>query len=76
MALRGTHFAVPIGTGTARSRRHGESGASPERDAVKHDDVAATIFSLLGIDPHAQVRDRLNRPHPVSSGQVIEGVVA
>ena len=31
---------------------------------------------LLGIDPHAEVRDALNRPFPISSGSVIEGVLA
>ncbi len=33
------------------------------------------MFHLLGIDPHAEVRDALNRPLPVSSGSVIREIL-
>lgn len=67
------------GGGTKRGYQFGasdESGAYPEVDKVRPDDVAATMFALLGIDPHAQIPDRLNRPHAISSGQAIEAVIA
>jgi hypothetical protein len=31
---------------------------------------------LLGIDPKTEVHDALNRPLPISTGAVIEGVLA
>jgi hypothetical protein len=34
------------------------------------------MYHLLGLDPHAEVRDALNRPLPISSGSVIAGVLA
>jgi hypothetical protein len=42
---------------------------------VKPDDLAATIYHLLGIDPHTEVRDTLNRPVPISYGHAITGVM-
>ena len=35
------------------------------------DDIGATVYSVLGVDPHAEVRDRLNRPVQLNRGQVI-----
>jgi hypothetical protein len=58
---------------------HGASdriGAYPARDPVRPEDLSATMFHLLGLDPHAEVRDALNRPLPISAGSVINGVVA
>ena len=37
---------------------------------------SATLFHLLGLDPHAEIRDALNRPLPISTGSVINGVLA
>jgi hypothetical protein len=34
------------------------------------------MYYLLGIDPKTEVTDALNRPLPISTGKVIEGVVA
>jgi hypothetical protein len=36
-------------------------------------DVAATIFSALGIDPQGHYRDALDRPFPVAEGKPIRG---
>ena len=30
------------------------------------------VFACLGIAPETEIRDRLNRPHPISRGQVLE----
>jgi hypothetical protein len=54
----------------------GESGASPARDPVRPGDLSAALFHLLGIDPHSEVRDPLNRPLPISTGAVINGILA
>jgi hypothetical protein len=58
---------------------HGVSdkiGAYPASDPVRPDDLAATMFYQLGIDPKTEIRDALNRPLPISSGEVIHGVLA
>ncbi len=62
------------GGGVKRGYIHGASdriGAYPARDPVRPEDLSATLFHLLGLDPHAQVRDALNRPLPLSTGSVL-----
>jgi hypothetical protein len=34
------------------------------------------MFALLGIDPHSEVRDTLNRPLAVAGGEPIHGILA
>ena len=51
-------------------------GAYPALGQARPEDLAATMFELLGIDPATEIRDRLNRPMPVSKGKVIEDVLA
>ncbi len=73
------YTALLAGGGVKRGHVFGVSdkiGAYPTQDAVKPDDVAATIFELLGLDPAAEVRDTLNRPFPIAAGQPIRGVIA
>ena len=53
-------------TASARIRR-----ATP----VRPEDLSATMFHLLGIDPHAEVRDALESAVAVSTGNVIEGIL-
>jgi len=48
-----------------------EIGAWPDSTAWSPDDLGATVYSALGIDPHAVVRDRLNRPVHINQGTVI-----
>ncbi len=67
------------GGGVRRGFVYGESdrsGAYPDRDPVSLGDLAATIFSLLGLNPHAEVRDSLNRPLPIAAGNPVTGVMA
>jgi hypothetical protein len=49
-------------------------GAYPAHSQVGPDDIAATMFARVGIDPATEVRDPLGRPLPVSRGTAIEGV--
>lgn len=75
----GCYTALLAGGGVKRGHVHGASdrtGSTPARDAVRPDDLAATMFHLLGIDPHTSIRDRFNRPFSVSSGEAISGVIA
>jgi hypothetical protein len=73
------YTAILSGGGVKRGHVHGASdktGAFPANDPVRPDDLAATMYYLLGIDPKAEVRDALNRPLPISSGNPVMGVVA
>jgi uncharacterized protein (DUF1501 family) len=67
------------GGGVKRGFVHGASdknGAYPARDGVRPDDLAATMFHLLGIDPATVVRDPLDRPLPIAAGKVVREVLA
>jgi hypothetical protein len=46
-------------------------GAYPALDPVSPDDIAATMFWALGIDPATEFRDALNRPLPIAAGKPI-----
>jgi hypothetical protein len=66
------------GGGVRRGCIYGASdknGAYPARDPVRPDDLASTLFSLLGIDPHSEVRDTLDRPLAVAGGEPIHGIL-
>jgi uncharacterized protein (DUF1501 family) len=73
------YTVVLAGGGIRRGHVHGVSdriAAFPSQDGVRPEDLSATMFHLLGIDPHTEVRDSLNRPLPISGGAVISGVLA
>jgi hypothetical protein len=52
------------------------TGAYPATDPVRPDDLAATMFYLLGIDPQTEIRDALHRPLPIAQGNPIMGLLA
>ena len=67
------------GGGVKRGHVHGASdktGSFPDRDGVRPEDLSATMFSLLGIDPQTEIRDALDRPLPIAAGRPIEGILA
>src|SRR5207237_618830 len=71
--------AVLAGGGVKRGAVFGASdktGAYPASDPVRPEDLAATLFHLLGIDPRTEVYDPLNRPLPIAPGTVIDGLLA
>ena len=72
--------ALLAGGGVKRGYVHGivsdKQGAYPDKDPVRLDDLTATIFELMGINPESEVHDKLNRPLPISGGQVVTGVIA
>lgn len=55
------------------SDRH---AAYPAENPVRPDDLAATLFHLLGIDPATHVMGVNNRPLPISNGSVIPGILS
>lgn len=71
--------AMLAGAGVKRGYIHGRSdkiGAYPASDGCKPEDLSATLFHLLGINPATEIRDPLDRPLPLSPGRVIEEVLA
>jgi uncharacterized protein (DUF1501 family) len=70
-------FALFAGAGVLPGQVIGKSdeiGAYPVTRAYSPNDVGATVYSVLGIDPHSAVRDRLNRPVHLNTGEVIESL--
>ena len=43
----------------------------PARDPVTPQDIAATIYQAMGLDPETSIRDPLDRPHALSTGTPI-----
>jgi hypothetical protein len=44
-------------------------GAFPDSKPVLPDDITATVYTALGLDPATEVYDQLGRPMPISRGQ-------
>ncbi len=73
------YTALLAGGGVKRGHVFGASdrtGAYPASDPVRPEDLSATLFHLLGIDPASEVRDALHRPLAISSGKAIADVLA
>ena len=71
--------ALLAGGGVKRGCVFGSSdrtGAYPATEPLRPEDLSATMFHLLGIDPKTEVRDALNRPLPISAGSPIDGILA
>jgi hypothetical protein len=67
------------GGGVKRGYVYGASdkqGAYPAKDPVRPDDLAATVFYLLGIDPATEVRGLGDRPVAISDGKPVMDVIA
>jgi len=47
-------------------------GGSPATQGHTPDDLGATVYHLLGIDPASEFIDREGRPQRLNAGQVIE----
>jgi hypothetical protein len=58
---------------------HGSSdryAAYPATNPMSPADLAATIYHLLGVDPHMQIYDRLNRPVTLCEGDPIHTLLS
>lgn len=65
---------VLAGGGIRGGQVYGSSdahGAFPHTQPCQPPDVHATLFHALGISPRAEIRDPLDRPHPISDGDVL-----
>lgn len=70
---------VLAGAGIKRGHIHGASdktGGYPISDRVQPQDLTATILHLLGIGHDATFPDRTGRPHRVSEGEPIAGLLS
>lgn len=72
------YSALLFGGGVRGGAIYGSSdriGAYPASNPVRPDDLAATMFDVLGIDPATEVRDPLGRPLPISNGLAITDIL-
>jgi hypothetical protein len=72
------YTALLAGGGVKRGFVYGASdktGSYPAENMVRPDDLAATIYYLLGIDPHTEVRDTASRPLAVTSGNPVLSIM-
>jgi uncharacterized protein (DUF1501 family) len=65
------------GGGVKRGFVYGKSDASgmyPDEHPVKPEDLAATLYYLMGIDPASEIRDRNDRPLAIAGRPVLDVV--
>ena len=70
-------FGFFAGAGVRGGQVIGKSdkiGAYPATTPFSPDDVGATVYHVLGIDPQIEVRDRLNRPVQLNRGEVMRSL--
>ena len=70
-------FAVFAGAGVQGGQVIGRSdaiGAYPTTPPYAPDDLGATIYHVLGVDPASEVRDRQNRPVHLNRGAVMQAL--
>jgi hypothetical protein len=68
-------FGVFAGAGVRGGQVIGKSdriGAHPVTTPYSPDDVGATVYHVLGVDPASEVRDRQDRPVQLNRGRVME----
>ena len=73
------YSALLAGGGVKAGYVHGASdstGAYPSRDPVRPDDLAATVFQLMGIDPATEVYDTQDRPLVIAEGEAVTELIA
>ena len=72
-------FSVALAGGGVRGGQvYGASdriGGYPKEGRVLPEELTATIFHLLGHDPHTEIHDPQGRPLAISRGQVIRAVL-
>ncbi|MBX9582515.1 MAG: DUF1501 domain-containing protein [Gemmataceae bacterium] len=54
--------------------RSDKTGAYPATTPYSPDDLGATVYHVLGVDPASEVRDRLDRPVQLNRGEVIRAL--
>lgn len=70
-------FGLFAGAGVRGGQVIGKSdkiGGYPITTPYSPDDVGATVYHVLGIDPTAEIRDRQNRPAILNRGEAIQSL--
>jgi hypothetical protein len=70
-------FGLFAGAGVRGGQVIGRSdkiGAYPATTPYAPDDVGATVYHILGVDPAAEVRDRQDRPVQLNGGTVMQAL--
>jgi uncharacterized protein (DUF1501 family) len=70
-------FGLFAGAGVRPGQVIGRSdkiGAYPLTNPYSPDDVGATVYHVLGVDPGSEVRDRQGRPVRLNRGQVMQAL--
>lgn len=73
------YTGVVAGGGAKKGFVYGKSdkiGAYALEGYARPEDLSATMFAALGLDPETEIRDSLNRPMPISRGKVISEIMA
>jgi hypothetical protein len=73
----GCFFGLFAGAGVRPGQVIGKSdklGAFPLTNSYSPDDVGATVLHLLGVDPQAEIRDRLGRSMRLNNGTVMQAL--
>ncbi len=71
------YSALLAGGGVRGGQVYGASdrlGAFPRENPVAPEDLLATIYQAMGIDPKAEIRDRENRPFRISEGTPVDAL--
>lgn len=75
----GSVFSIALAGGGIRGGQvYGSSdklGAYPRDGRVRPEDLSATVFHCLGFPPETEYLDPLNRPHPISRGEVLRSIL-
>ncbi len=70
--------SILAGGGVRGGVVHGSSdryAAYPATNPISPSDLAATVYHCLGVDPQMLVRDRLNRPMSLCTGEPISAIL-
>jgi hypothetical protein len=73
------YSAVVAGAGIGRGVQYGESDAtasSPKEKPVHPNDLLATLYYALGIDPEMEIRNHLNQPRELVKGKIVTDLFA
>ena len=73
------YTALVSGAGVSRGQLYGESdetGSAPREKPVHPNDLLATVYYTLGIDPAMEILNHLDQPRELVKGEVIRGLWA
>jgi hypothetical protein len=71
------YTVMMAGGGIAPGAIYGASdahGAYPAADPVRPEDISATLYTALGLDPASEIHDTQSRPLPISQGKPIQSL--